>query len=321
MEFARHGQPPEQVIENTLKVLEPKLVKPGVEIKHLNVRVKYDDKYMYIDIPDPIRREHADLKQTFFMFAGIAPPDMSIFDGCHENASSSKGPSKSVLNTANEVDETAMISKIVSHKDGFEKFKQGITNLSIPNTRYSKYYNLCVKIHTGSNNLPIGMMKNYINFVIKSLEPDTLKLLINEILEAYNQEHFSTSQSINILFQHRLEWIRTELSSCTTNTDWSMPKASLPEHPSVEAFLKSSDETFEYKGFSTIAAARKFAETYQKEKDAYSVKMEANGKGNKSYVLITKTRDCLPNRKAILEEEEQAIQKKIKQYEIVLQQM
>ena len=180
-----------------------------------------------------------------------------------------------------------------------------------------KYFNLCLKIHKSKDKSEIGQMNKYIDFVIKCLEPDTIKLLIEEILESYEKDGFSTSQSINKLFQHRLKWIEVELNSESSKiSSWEMPNASVPGHPTFEEFLKSTEHELIYQNFNGIAEARKFCATYGGNKQDYSTDMIADGKAKKAFVKITKTADCFTRDNTSLENEEQDIREKIKLYEI-----
>lgn len=82
---------------------------------------------------------------------------------------------------------------------------------------------------------------------------------------------------------------------------WNQPKAVLPDHPEVEAFLHSSLKSMTYKKFTRIAEARDFAK-YLSYNFRVSVVTSASGK--QSQCIITKTRkqyertrDCISTEK------------------------
>ncbi|CAM6088096.1 unnamed protein product [Calypogeia fissa] len=74
---------------------------------------------------------------------------------------------------------------------------------------------------------------------------------------------------------------------------WCQPRARLPEYPDIETFLRGPTETFILAGFSRIAEARAFCETYcnNTTKAGYSVIGTIGGRGHDSFCEITKTRN------------------------------
>lgn len=67
---------------------------------------------------------------------------------------------------------------------------------------------------------------------------------------------------------------------------WCRPKAVVPKHPEVQAFLRSSLESMTYRNFSKITEARRFAEYLEKSED---VSVTLSGIGKNSLCVITKT--------------------------------
>ena len=66
MEFARHGQKKEEIINNTKKVLGHKLVQPNVKISRLLVEVVYENSDTeLIEISNPICTEYGDFEKIF----------------------------------------------------------------------------------------------------------------------------------------------------------------------------------------------------------------------------------------------------------------
>ena len=73
---------------------------------------------------------------------------------------------------------------------------------------------------------------------------------------------------------------------------WQQLEAKLPGHPEVETFLRSSNESFSYAKFASIADARYFAAELHRTgpTKGFSVSVKANGVGKSARCDIVKNR-------------------------------
>ena len=97
------------------------------------------------------------------------------------------------------------------------------------------------------------------------------------------------------LFRHHLSWLDERIGQFAQFT-WCMPEATLPDHKLVEDFLKSDHQQMIYKNFASVKDARCFMlnsltverRNYQK---GFYVKMKEGGRGDETFVKITKTNE------------------------------
>jgi hypothetical protein len=71
---------------------------------------------------------------------------------------------------------------------------------------------------------------------------------------------------------------------------WHQSEAVVPNHPEVQAFLRSSQECMTYTKFTGIAEARNFAAQLMRGSKNFSVSVTTSGAGKNSRCIITKTR-------------------------------
>ncbi len=71
---------------------------------------------------------------------------------------------------------------------------------------------------------------------------------------------------------------------------WHQPEAVVPNHPEVEVFLRSNQESMTYMKFTGIADARHFATYLMRGSKNFSVSVTTSGAGKNSRCIITKTR-------------------------------
>lgn len=126
--------------------------------------------------------------------------------------------------------------------------------------------------------------------MVKQLNKDKLNYLLIESTKDF--EKYKSSMTFFNLYKWRLDELKESLKKEPTFS-WSMPIAKMIQHPRVENFLRSDDQTLEYTGFVGIADARTFVNKFQgfNKEYAYSVSMTPSGIGKKAHVFITKTRD------------------------------
>jgi hypothetical protein len=85
-------------------------------------------------------------------------------------------------------------------------------------------------------------------------------------------------------FQKSLEFWVVPINS------WCLPKAVVPNHPVVEAFLRSSQESMGYLNFKNIAEARIFA-YYLENREDVSVSLSGSGKNSQCFIRKMNNKD------------------------------
>ena len=116
-----------------------------------------------------------------------------------------------------------------------------------------------------------------------NLESDILTILINEFSMSFDK--YKKSKTILNLFQTHMEWLEKQIE-VIDEPDWRMD-VSVPGHPIVEAFLKSNEQSMNYRGaFLGIQDARNFI--LKLYACGESLACNASGSGRKVVVNITK---------------------------------
>ena len=128
------------------------------------------------------------------------------------------------------------------------------------------------------------------NIALQTLKPDALKALLLRFFAKVND--FKRFRPILEMIEYRISWLERQLANEHVFS-WAMSNAVLPGYPSIEAFFKSQHTQCVYGGnkqFISIVEARKFAQMYGGLKEGYSADIFAAGVGQKSHVVIVKTR-------------------------------
>jgi hypothetical protein len=139
------------------------------------------------------------------------------------------------------------------------------------------------------------LMKKLIRFITKKLDNSLYEELFDQIMEKF--ENFRTNEFILDLFRHHLRWLNGQIGPFS-EFSWRMPEANVPEHKTIEEFLKSNDQQKIFNiNFWSVAFANRFAKRISENKYSYSAEAKVNGKGRSLSVEITKTNEWY-NKKA-----------------------
>jgi hypothetical protein len=132
------------------------------------------------------------------------------------------------------------------------------------------------------------LMKKLTDFVIRKLDIRLYEDLFDQIMKKF--ETFRSNEHILDLFRHHSIWLDGQIGPFT-QFSWCMPEANIPEHKSVENFLKSDAQQCNYSNFISVKDAHRLANMLRRERYCFSVEARAYGKARDSYVEIKKTRD------------------------------
>lgn len=144
--------------------------------------------------------------------------------------------------------------------------------------------------------------EEYKNLIIEEMDKDKLKILLSSFLVEW--PCFEKCKPIIELLEQRKTWLENKLKDKPT-FNWCMPEASFPNHPEIEAFLRSDRERMVYSDhFRDAKKARKFVKDHDSSlfrfrlSDApvtYTVKMQAADKT----IEITKTKNYFNDKNKI----------------------
>ena len=154
------------------------------------------------------------------------------------------------------------------------------------------YYDL-VQITGFSKNSDI--IRKLKDFILSSLKPDNLKILLNELTSNYRK--ISSPKLFIELMEHRRKWIEDycrnvpQFSWKMLNPVFTQTQKCFPNVKAIKTFLQSDQTQMIYYCGVGINYARRFAYDHHGVKDGYSAKMLPNGIGSNAFVDITKTRE------------------------------
>lgn len=124
--------------------------------------------------------------------------------------------------------------------------------------------------------------------------------LLQPVIEAFSQyiggidasdENFGVLASIA---EGRIKWLKNQLQALGKPFSWEMPDAYFPDNARVQAFLRGPNVSMNTSGvrhFNGVSHARNYAKKWMREKQINaSITLEADGRGQSAYVIITKTR-------------------------------
>ena len=136
---------------------------------------------------------------------------------------------------------------------------------------------------------------DYEEMMLKFLEMVAITLdrsLYNELIENISMrvKNYRTNNYILDLIKNHLKWLEEKYRTLMIFS-WCMSNASIPEHPSVQNFLKSDQQKMTYFNFKSVVDARRFAKKYGGIKNGYSAQMSGGGRGKGSFVIISKTKE------------------------------
>lgn len=140
-----------------------------------------------------------------------------------------------------------------------------------------------------------SQLENVTNKIVQNITQNNLHELL-KLFNKYLDVDFEVQSPVKHdqlmrLYQHRLNHLKQQILYLS-EFKWSMPEAKFPDHPEIEEFLKSEEQSLDFKNdFGSIIKAKKFIEKWSLINSTYSMKMEAKGKGKLSYVYIEKTKE------------------------------
>jgi len=136
------------------------------------------------------------------------------------------------------------------------------------------------------------------DMLASTLKSDYLQDIVTRIVN--NIPSFKSSPALVKLIQTRIKWLHDKMHK----QSWYMP-GSIPNHPLVEAFLRSENQKLAYSGtpdrpINGASHADNFINRYEGSQDGYSVVMEYTGVGSRIVIHIQKTRDYFEKEKSQL---------------------
>ena len=97
-----------------------------------------------------------------------------------------------------------------------------------------------------------------------------------------------------LLLDRKIGQLQAKVEAPLPNFTWEHPRAVFPSSPEVQAFLRSSQQTFRYSKFSNIKEARVFGNRLHNVQGTgpfYQVRVVESGSGKSAKCDITKTKE------------------------------
>lgn len=128
--------------------------------------------------------------------------------------------------------------------------------------------------------------------VVDDVLLDATESLWKKFLASDFVQSVGTSDPIKCLLQARIDQLSPIVKAGKSGLGWSQPKAIIPGHPEVEAFLRGPEQSFTYHKFNAKAHAMEFNRKFFKGKGKAKVKV--TGVKQETVMEITKLK---PKRK------------------------
>ena len=154
------------------------------------------------------------------------------------------------------------------------------------------YYDLVQMACLNDNN---DLMSRIKDFIVKTLKPDCLKQLLNEL--TINYRRLKSSKLLIELSEYRLKWIddfiknEPKFSWHMMNPKFTPHQKMYPNLHTVINFLQSDQIQMNYYCGKSITFARCFVTMFSDFRNRYSCKMIPHGSGASAFIEITKTRE------------------------------
>ena len=207
-----------------------------------------------------------------------------------------------------DLNDKCTIDELMSILSKSEQFSAHMANgklVKIPATPTLcvSYYDLVQMACLNDNN---DLMSQVKDFIVKTLQPECLKQLLNEL--TINYRRLKSSKLLIELSEYRLKWIddfiknEPKFSWHMMNPKFTQCQAYYPDLSTVVSFLQSDQIQMNYHCGNSILFARRFVNQYSDVRDGYSCTMIPRGSGANAFIEITKNRGLYENQLRIYNE-------------------
>jgi hypothetical protein len=251
-----------------------------------------------IESMDSLFQAHAKRMETFMAY--ISSNKNAITQDKHDE---SKLSGLTNVESSSRGDEFVELLAASKQLQSYLKKNDFRANKSNTNMLCITYFDLIKIGQLFENNVLMNKLKD---FLVASLKPDSLKELLDDILNDYME--LKSPIIAFELIEHRIKWIEDYLNN-VPKFSWKMPNPVFVGNQNksliidvVSEFLRSDQEKKTYVCGVSLDFARKLVygfywapktrtgETTLYEQKGYSVNMEANGVGRTSFIVMTKTK-------------------------------